>query len=239
MAPATVLDLVDRLEDVKKAIGKAQGCFGTDWVPNNDVRSQWFDGVFKTLMITQGHLRLFRSHLGEYDWWKTIAPKMHPSNMSWILSEAETQYRWTLLHSTYSQMEECLRRITEAFIPHFMASKPPLFGTPRRRRGKPYHPGIIPHLCEALGLSRYKKLFYLGALIRNTIHNNGYFRPDYGRGRQQVTWRGTTYHLRFGKSLVFLNWDFTAGHIEDLVHAMCAIVTHNGIASLPRIRRMG
>lgn len=238
MAPATVLQLVDRLENVKTAIGKAQESFGADWMSNNDVRSQWFDGVFKTIMITQAHLRLYRSYLGEYSWWQTIAPKMPLSHMAWIMSEAETQYRWTLLHSTYSQMEECIRRITEAFSPHFMETKPPIYGTPRRRRGMSYRLGIIPHLCESLGLRRYKRLFYLGLLIRNTLHNNGYFRPEYGKGRQQVTWRGTTYRLRFGKSLAFANWDFTADHIENLVQAMCAIVTHDNIASLPRIRRI-
>ena len=105
--------------------------------------------------------------------------------MHWILSETATLNRWTLLDSTCATMEESLRRVTETYDAGFMAN----------RRGLS---SITTHFCNSLYLRRYKKLFRLAALTRNTPHNNGHFQPDFGGARQQVTWRGKTYRLRFG-----------------------------------------
>ena len=227
MAPSTVLELIDCLEAVKSAIRKTQATYrevGAEWETNNDIRSQWFDGVFKILTITQALPHLYRSHISNYTWWKTIAPSLSATHMNWIMSETENLYRWTLLHSTYAQMEESLRRITEAYDPAFMSHRQSLSS-------------ITTYLCDALGLRRYKKLFRLVALTRNTLHNNGHFRPDFGGPRQQVTWQGTIHRLRLGKSAEYVNWDFTASHIQHLAEAMRAIVTNERIAALPRVRR--
>ena len=222
-----VLEMVDRLETVKRSVETARDSLravGPEWESNDDMRSKWFDTVFKVLLITQANLHLFRSFISNFEWWRSIAPSLREANMEWIRSETNTLNQWVLLHSTYSTMEESLRRVTEAYDPVFMAN--------RRTFSR-----ITGHLCNTLDLRRYNKLFRLAALTRNTVHNNGHFRPDFGGARQQVTWQGRTYRLRFGKSIDYVNWDFTASHIEHLTEAMCSIMTHKRIFALPRIRR--
>ena len=219
--------MVDRFGAVNHTIRTAQDSYravGPAWESNDDIRSHWFDSVFKVITITQSNLHLFRSSIGNFEWWRLIAPSMPKAHMGWIQSETDTLNRWVLLHSTYATLAESLRRVTEAYDDGFMAKW--------RSISK-----ITTHLCNTLELRRYKRLFRLVALTRNTLHNNGHFRPDFGGTRRQVTWQGKTYRLRFGKSTGYVNWDFTASHIEHLTEAMCAIVTHKRIAAIPRIGR--
>lgn len=195
---------------------------GPDWEANDDMRSRWFNTVRRTLLITEGNLRLFDSHFVSLTWWKTIEATFSAGDMSWVKSEAPTLYKFTLLHATYSTMEECLRRITESYDAKFMSNRRSISA-------------ITNHLCDRLSLRRYKKLFRLVSLVRNTIHNNGHYRPDDSwtrkrgvkekqlrrqRRHERLTWRARQYDLRFGQVAEFVNWTFIVQHIEDMVEVM-------------------
>ena len=182
----TVTQLVSRLEAVKNSIAVKQASFralGVTWESDDDMRSRWFDTAFKSTTIVQGHLHVYRDSLSKHTWWCTIAPRLPLKKMDWIRSETTGLYRWVLLHGNYSALEECLRRIADSFDPPFM----------KHRRS---FTAITSRLCDSLNMRKYKRLFRLASLTRNTIHNNGHFRPDFGSKRQQASWGGKTYYYR-------------------------------------------
>ena len=196
---------------------------GLDWARTQDSRSGWFDGTWKVLTLTQAHLQLFRGYVQHLGWWNQFTQNMTAELLEALKSEADSPYRFSVLHTNYSQLEEHLRRITAVFDPAFM-SKPQTIAASHG------------HLMKELGLQHYTNLFWLSRLVRNSIHNNGYFRPDRG-GDQDLLWAETTYEFRVDRPILWLSWHFIAAHITDLCEAMAQIVTHERIVALPTITR--
>ena len=222
MTTISVTEIINALEDARHELTATQVQFhkmGLDWDRTQDSRSAWFDGTWKVLALTQAHLHLFRSHLQHLKFWQDISRNITGEILEALKSEANTLYQFSVVHTTYSQLEESLRRVTEAFDPAWI----------RERRSIA---AVQQHLMEELGLQRYKELFRLSRLIRNTIHNNGYFRPDPPVNDATVIWAGKTYEFRVDQVVLFMgDWRFIADHIKDLCEVMTQIVT------LPTIKR--
>lgn len=133
-------------------------------------------------------------------------------------------YKFGLVHSTYSLTEEQLRRIAEAWDPHWMAARRSIAAVTQR-------------LTQHLSLQRYDELFRLVRLIRNSIHNNGHHRPDPPYGDEDIPWKRAVYEFRVDKPILWVEWEFIADHIADIAEAMEAVVTHPDIEKLPTITR--
>ena len=214
------------LDDTKRQLAVAKNQhkrMGLNWAQVQDSRSAWFDGTWKMLTLTPAHLQLSRGFLQHLGFWQRISPNMTADIHEALKSEADALYRWSIIHTTYSQLEEALRLIATAYDPNFM-SKPQSIAA------------VEGKLLSELGLEHYADLFLLTRLIRNTIHTNGYYRPDRG-GDRDVPWDGTTYAFRVDSQISWLSWPFIAAHVKALCDAMSQIVTHQQIVSLPTIKR--
>ena len=205
------------------AITKVRGVH-PDWEHRNDARWAWFPGAKKVLMLTQLHLELRMMYLSNPCWWESHHPEFASKDIPDVLSETEVLYKWWTLHQPYAQLEEALRRIIEAFDP--------TFGPPSSSISS-----ISRHLCKKLELDNYVALFGLAYEIRNTIHNNGIFRP-YDSKPKQIDWKGRTYSFKPDDRPDFVTWEFVCEHIGDLTDALCDIVSSPEISSISDVRRL-
>lgn len=195
-----------------------------DWEHRNDARWAWFPGVKKVLMLTQLHLELRKVYLSDHSWWASRHPEFETMDIPDMLSECEVLYKWWTLHQPYAQLEEVLRRIAEALDPAFASPKIPISR-------------ISKYLCTELTLDKYITLFDLAHTTRNSIHNNGVFRPPDGKPKQ-ISWKDRTYDLSPDDPLDFVSWEFVCEHIGDLTEAMCCIMCSPEISRLSDVKRL-
>ena len=195
-----------------------------DWEHSNDGRWAWFPGVKKVLILSQLHLELRMVYLGDSDWWTNRHPDFDPKDIPDVLNETEVLYKWWTLHQPYAQMEEALRGIAEVFDPTSVSYRTPIAS-------------ISKNLCTKLGLEKHLSVFDLAHTIRNTIHNNGVFRP-FDSKPKQISWKGQIYSFRPDDRIDFVTWEFVCDHIGDLADAMCDVVSSPEISSLVEVPRL-
>lgn len=220
-----VKNLLIRLDSAKDVVGASQERYrglGVSWEADKDFRCGWFATVTgQVLLYAQIELMTLRDRVSDPSWW--------PATFNFTLGEPshfalmfgyEARVRWTTLHTLYVVTEDFIRRVSEATDQGFYKANSRSIAR------------ITDHLLEMLGLQGFKELFRLARTIRNTIHNDGVFRPDSGKD-QTIEWNSRTYMFTVGEAVTVTNWDFLLEHIRDLNDAVREIVLHEKVLSLP------
>ena len=218
-------ELVKWAQDSKNHLSAAQQDLRNAGVdPDNwdDARASWFANTISALQDAQFQFIFIVKCLKDPSWMRTYASDFSDDALPGLESRAEKVVRWTTFHATISAFEDVLRRLMRHFDPTYMQS-------PRSITA------ISTNLTSRLSFQHSDRLIELVLMVRNTIHNNGYFWPDRGDPHRLVSWNGTDYHFDLGQQVTFLRWPVLFSLVKDLSDAMRDVMTSKYVASLPPI----
>ena len=218
---------IQLLEGTKSTIRQARNRYlavGPDWETTFDARANFFMGTRTTLTLAQAHLMVLQENLSALSWWEARSPNFSKEFLPSMIVESEVIYRFFTIHMTFSQMEESLRKIVEAFDRAWYETRPRSITA------------ITNLLCSRLSMETWAELFRFCHAVRNSIHNNGWYRPDDGTDRE-LNLYGRRYELKAGRPIDFLSWDSICQLISGVTEAMLAIVLARPIADLPYVDR--
>lgn len=230
MKPADVLanGQLNPYEAVKKQLKASADKLETqypDWVPNNDARISWFYGAIKALITTQIECLVVAKYLSRRAWWsdnQQISGDLE--TVPNFLEEYDIHIRLWTFHAVFLQLEESLRRVIQYLSLDNYAK----------------YQGSLEKLYRFLlaetGLSRYQQLFDLVRHTRNTIHNNGVFRPTNGKD-VDIEWAGHRFQFRVGKRIRWLTHDTLRQFIVWLNQAMFDIMVSQPVSQISVVQR--
>jgi hypothetical protein len=73
-------------------------------------------------------------------------------------------------------------------------------------------------------------------LVRNTIHNNGfYFSESVSKATDEATYKSVTYTFSEGKHVDFINWTLILDLVDDIEQMLIEMVNSPVLASMPSI----
>ena len=222
----TPTELVERLESVKQQLHYSSSLIKMakpKAASFQDARAAWFVGTRKVILQVQADMFLMAECLSKPEWWQQRSPDFSPTDLKDLLREYVRGRYFLLLHLVVSQLEEGLRRIFEYVIPH-----PSYRGTNIAR--------ITNELLEYLDCLQLKKLFELTRAVRNTIHNNGLYRPSQRGRTDRFEWKDQTFEFRDGWP-PNIAWDFLVWLLLELNEGMRSIATEPRVLALDSIPR--
>ena len=215
-------------EDVKKQLKASADKLEArhlEWVPNNDARISWFHGAIKVLTMTRIECLVIAKYLSRKDWWRDnqqISGDLETVHN--FLEEYDIHIRLWTFHAVFLQLEESLRRV----IQHL---NPEMYGKHQTNWAELYS-----FLLTETGLSKFCQLFDLVRHTRNTIHNNGVFRPRNGRD-VDIKWEGQEFTFRAGERIRWLTHDTLRQFILWLNQAMLEIMDSQPVGKMSRVER--
>ena len=193
-----------------------------------DARIELFRSVDLNLQNAQLGYTFLRDQLGSAGWWNHQAQIVNQGIVEATIREWRIHVRASLFYHTTMAVEETLRAIVRAAPATFQRSPD----------------GNIARLTrEVLAKSglegKYGELFRLTRLIRNTVHNNGVFRPQDGQAAT-VQYGGESFDFRPGEMVTFGRRDFeelVPRIIEELARAMFDVVTAKPVSEIAHCPR--
>lgn len=222
----TPAELIERLESVKNELRCSSSRLESA-IPEaasfQDARAAWFVGTRKVIIQVQADMFLMAEHLSKPQWWQRHSPDFSPTDLKSILQEYVRGRYFLLFHLVVSQLEEALRRIFDHVIP-----RPSYGGTNIGR--------ITNELLSYLDCPQLKELFELTRAVRNTVHNNGLYRPPRKGRKDQFEWKGQSFEFREGWP-PNIGWDFLIWLLLELNEAMCTIATEPRVLALKSVPR--
>lgn len=135
--------------------------------------------------------------------------------------------RTGLTHLVFSQAETTLRAFLRTLAPHAA-------GNGNGEFKSVYECLMRSHLPRPEGWTDELAVLDLFRLIRNLIHNNGFFLSRHGKN-ETITYRGQTYVFRHGEHAKFIWIDVLLDIIGDVLILMEAVVCHFKIATYPTV----
>ena len=222
----TPSQLIENLESVKIRLRSSSSklkAIKPDAARFQDARGSWFVGTRKVIIQVQADLMLMEEHLSKIDWWQRHSPNVSPKDLDSLLREYIRGRYFLLFHLVVSQLEESLRRMFEYAILN------------PKYRGNGLA-NITNELLQHVDSLQLTKLFELVRAVRNTIHNNGIYRPPTRGGIDRFEWKGQTYEFRDGWP-PNIAWDFLIWLLLELNDAMSEIITSPKISAVDSIPR--
>lgn len=196
------------------------------WIRNDDPRLNVFLRLINVWIPTLLGLTLEAKQLEDRAWWdeylKTPTGPM-PERDRWLMTaEYLTFIRRGFLLGTATTIENCLRALLRAIDPLACNS-----GTGEFRNI--YECLIKTKLSHAP--ANAMDLLDLWRLIRNSQHNNGAHFSRRGTD-DTVTYKGTAYVFRHGRTVNFLGWPLVLWLADDARHLLADIVADTVVSGL-------
>jgi hypothetical protein len=135
--------------------------------------------------------------------------------------------RTGLTHLVFSQVETTLRAFLRALAPHAA-------GNGNGEFKNVYECLFRSHLPRGEGWTDELAVLDLFRLIRNLIHNNGFFLSRRGKD-ETINYRGETYVFRHGEHAKFVWIDVLLDIVGDSLALMETVVCHSKIATYPNV----
>ncbi|MBF8265289.1 MAG: hypothetical protein HW384_1153 [Dehalococcoidia bacterium] len=195
------------------------------WVPNNDARISWFLGAINVLVMTQIECLVIAKYLSRKDWWQgqsQISGDLETVPI--FLNEYDIHIRLWTFHSIFFQLEESLRQVIKLRDPV------------KYNECQTNWPGLYNFLLKETGLTKYCPLFKLIAHTRNTIHNNGVFRPPNGKD-VDIEWEGKMFQFCVDRRIRWFTHDTLRQFIIWLNQVMLDIMLSETVGTVPKIER--
>lgn len=171
-------------------------------------------------------------HLASPQWYANRGFPQHLITQEMVtetLDFYQTAVRQALVVNPFSLFEAGLRRILRGIAPAACRGATGSFACITRE--------LLDHLAKdgwTFSKGPPHDLLRVWANIRNTIHNNGTFRPRAGAD-ETVAWGGKTYRFIVEAPIGFLLWETVIGLVIDLVSLNEEIMNSQAIKRLPRI----
>lgn len=166
------------------------------------------------------------------EWWTTqrVIELVEPPTRESVLATIGGFYtfaRCAFTHLLYSQIETTFRAILRALEPGALNGATVSF------------PRVFKYLCEQClsrpqGWQSELDLLKFFGIIRNLIHNNGFFVSPSGTD-EFVSFGGCEYHFRHRGHADFLHFETIISISDALLPFLEAVVSHPAVVALPPI----
>lgn len=194
------------------------------WDPEHDARITVFSKCINVLNSTQLGLTHIHFHLTDQDWWDQIASGQVPDQDSQqtYVDEFGMFLKVGMVQFLNASIESSFREILSAIDP----------GVAKDGRGR--WKNIYQALLARLGLPQYEPLLDLLRLIRNSLHNNGIYRPPSGKN-QEVEWDGEKYEFVDGQAIDFATFELLCEIAQDLGDMLRQVMERNEVQKISGI----
>jgi len=193
--------------------------------PEDDVRVTLTGSSGNILHCYLLHLEMVISTLCQPNWWKNVCGKPEPdANDKNRMYNLDQISKFLYFVHFYSQIEWNYRIILQAVKP--ATSKITLLDNWKN---------IYSCLFKITSLEKYANLFDIARLVRNAIHNNGYY-LDQKQGDISIEWAGHKYHFENGKQINFATHENILLICRELSKSMSALIDSDEMKANPYIK---
>ncbi len=186
----------------------------------HDSRREFFVTLRIILQNAQLGFMFMRDQLTNEDWWHKQTGKFNKSAATQALQEYALMLKFFSFHGVAVTTEETLRAIVRADAPTFGLD-------PVRASFQ----AIYDKLLQATGQVKYRNVLELMRLTRNTIHNNGIYRPQGGMNKT-VNYGDKVFLFEINKPLSWLDDTFPAWTADQVSQAMKDIVRSSPVRDI-------
>lgn len=193
--------------------------------PEDDVRVTLTGSSGNILHCYLLHFEMVMSTLCQPSWWKNVCGKPGPDAMDKNrIYNLDQISKFLYFVHYYSQIEWNYRIILQAI-------KPPTSRITLLDSWKNVYSSIF----RIVGLSQYSNLYDITRLIRNAIHNNGYY-LDPNKGDISIEWGGQGYEFENGKQINFATHENILLLCRELSKSMSELINSNEMKSKAYIK---
>jgi hypothetical protein len=194
-----------------------------------DIRKTAVEDIVTTLGLLKLQYIYVAECLLHYEWWDkhgftNLTPKQKMQNAS-IYGD---HIAFSTFHQAYSIYEGCLRQIHHSLDPVSLnESTDNIY--------KVFTALITDFGLSNFDVSEFKELHIFAGLIRNTIHNSGFYR-SIKYPIQEVMYRGTSYRFEHLKPVLFLHPEELYVIIGDMGIMLAKLVSDPIVMALTDVR---
>jgi len=190
----------------------------------NDARLTVFSKLTNVLLTFTLGLVFLDRHLTNRDWWASASNvPFSDEQMSRTCAEFDMFLRIGLMQDGFHAVESSFRIFTHSLDPEACGEATAPFE------------GVAKFLLSRLQLYDVIPLFDLWRAIRNTMHNNGLYRPP-SRTDREVVHKGRSFQFKYGQPVDFVTTDFVVALLADVVVALVSIVEAEELAKIPHCK---
>ena len=230
--------MVGHLEDVAAAVRATRSALDSGfplWLQprqkwpteflRHDARSEFFVTLGVVLRNAQLSYHFIATRLATASWWQhNGAPGQSSADQLQVVREYALSTKLACILGVAIATEETVRAIVR--------SGP--FGIKVGARTAFYT--LYVKLLASTGLRRYRKLFDVLRLIRNTQHTNGIY-SDERKKRVVRTYKGQIFRFDYGKPLTWLDESTLVWLLQEIHIAMQDVVTHRRVIAITNCPR--
>lgn len=184
----------------------------TDEDPRVKIFHELRNAIQDTLALFAFHRSIFPSE----NFWKAYFVAVPtPQDFENHYRELDVMIRFANFHAIFSLYEAHTRALVRTIDPNACNS------------GLAAFDNIINWLFARLNPNDdFKQLKELLRLVRNTIHNNGVYRPENNQDKD-IVFKNQTYSFKVGQPIDFVDWKFVSMINDELINLCQFIETHS------------